>query len=59
MRVEQTFHVARPPEAVFDYMTDPANLGEWQTIKTSAEQITPGPPGVGTRLRERTKPPVG
>jgi carbon monoxide dehydrogenase subunit G len=59
MRVEQTFRVARPPEVVFDYMTDPANLCDWQTVKTSAEQITPGPPGLGTRIRERTKPPVG
>jgi carbon monoxide dehydrogenase subunit G len=59
VRVEQTFRVARPPEAVFDYMTDPAHLPEWQTVKTSAEQITPGPRGAGTRIRERTKPPVG
>ena len=59
MRFEQTFHVQAPPEAVFDYMTDPANLAAWQTVKTSVEQITPGPPGLGTRIRERTKPPVG
>ena len=59
MRVEQTFRVARPPEAVFDYMTDPAHLTDWQTVKTSVEQITPDPRGRGTRLRERTKPPVG
>jgi carbon monoxide dehydrogenase subunit G len=59
MRVDQTFRVARPPEAVFDYMTDPAHLCDWQTVKTSAEQVTPGPRGVGTRIRERTKPPVG
>ena len=59
MRIEETFRVARPPEAVFDYMTDAANLCAWQTVKTSAEQITPGPPGLGTRIRERTKPPIG
>ncbi len=59
MRVEQTFRVARPPEVVFDYLTDPAHLREWQTVKTSVEQITPGPRGPGTRIRERTKPPVG
>ena len=34
MRIDQTFTVARPPEAVFDYMTDPANLQGWQTSKT-------------------------
>jgi uncharacterized protein YndB with AHSA1/START domain len=59
MRVEQSFTVARPPEAVFDYLTDPANLAEWQTAKTEVEQITDGPPGQGTRIRERTKGPGG
>lgn len=57
MHVEQTFTVARPPEVVFDYLTDPAHLAEWQTTKTSVEQLTDGPPGLGTRVRERTKPP--
>jgi uncharacterized protein YndB with AHSA1/START domain len=59
MRIEQTFTVARPPEAVFDYLTDPDRLPEWQTTKTRVERLTGGPPGVGTRLRERTKPPLG
>jgi carbon monoxide dehydrogenase subunit G len=59
MRIEETFRVARSPEVVFDYMTDPANLAEWQTVKTSVEPLTDGPPRLGTRIRERTKPPVG
>jgi uncharacterized protein YndB with AHSA1/START domain len=59
MHVEQTFSVEARPEQVFDYMTDPANLADWQTTKTSVEQITPGSPGLGTRFRERTKPPGG
>lgn len=49
----------RSPEAVFDYMTDPANLASWQTSKTFVEQLTDGPPGLGTRFREGTKPPGG
>ena len=57
MRITETFAVDRPAEAVFDYMTDPANLMAWQTSKTSVEQLTPGPPARGTRVRERTKPP--
>ena len=57
MRIEQTFRVGRPPEEVFDYLTDPAHLAEWQTSKTHVEQVTPGPVGLGTRVRERTKPP--
>src|SRR3954465_7395584 len=59
MRIEETFRVARSPEVVFDYMTDPANLAEWQTVKTSVEPLTEGPTRLGTRIRERTKPPVG
>ncbi len=58
MRLEQEFSVRRPPEAVFDYLTDPANLAEWQTAKTLVEPLTEGPPRLGTRVRERTKPPA-
>ena len=59
MRIEQDFFVARPPETVFDYLTDPGNLADWQTSKTSVEQITDGPPRHGTRVRERTRQPGG
>ena len=59
MRIEQSFTVRRPPEVVFDYLTDPVNLTAWQTSKTSVEQISVGAPGLGTRIRERTKGPRG
>lgn len=59
MRIEQSFQVAAPPERVFDYVADSSNLASWQTTKTSVEQLTDGPPGLGTRVRERTKPPGG
>jgi uncharacterized protein YndB with AHSA1/START domain len=57
MRIEETFSVGRPPEDVFDYITNPANLADWQTTKTFVEQLTDGPPGLGARFREGTKPP--
>jgi uncharacterized protein YndB with AHSA1/START domain len=57
MRIEQTFHVARPPEEVFDYVTTASNLREWQTSKTRVEVLTDGPPRLGYRVREWTKPP--
>jgi uncharacterized protein YndB with AHSA1/START domain len=57
MRIEQTFSVASPPESVFDYMTDPANLREWQTSKTRVEALSDGRPRQGYRVREWTKPP--
>ncbi len=57
MRIEQAFRVVAPPEAVFDYVTDSSKLASWQTSKTYVEKLTDGPPGLGTRVRERTKPP--
>jgi uncharacterized protein YndB with AHSA1/START domain len=56
VRIVETFYVQRPPEVVFDYLSDPARLGEWQTSNRSIEQLTPGPVGAGSRFRERTKP---
>ena len=58
MRFSETFVLEAAPETVFDYITDPGNLRDWQTSKTSVEQLTDGPPGLGTRVRERTKPPA-
>ena len=57
MQIEESFVVARPPDVVFDYLTNPANLAAWQTTKTLVEPLTEGPPRLGTRVRERTKPP--
>ena len=59
MRISETFVAPAPPEVVFDYMTDPANLAHWQTTKTLVEPLTEGPTRVGSRVRERTKPPGG
>jgi uncharacterized protein YndB with AHSA1/START domain len=43
--------VARPPGAVFAYLTDPAKLPEWQGT-AEVEQLTEGPVREGTRFRE-------
>jgi uncharacterized protein YndB with AHSA1/START domain len=59
VRVDQTFTVASPPEAVFDYMVDPGNLRDWQTSKTRVEPLTDGPPRQGFRVREWQKGPGG
>jgi carbon monoxide dehydrogenase subunit G len=55
MRVEQSFTVGRPPEEVFAYMTDPADLASWQPSKVSVEPLSDRPPRQGYRIRERTK----
>lgn len=59
MRVKESFYVARPPSAVFDYVADPSNLRHWQTANRSVEKLTDGPIGPGSRFLERTKPPGG
>lgn len=43
--------VARPVEDVFAYLTDPANLPEWQGT-SEVTQLTEGPVSNGTRFRE-------
>ena len=43
--------VARPPEEVFAYVTDPRKLPEWQGTHEIV-QLTEGRLGKGTRLRE-------
>jgi uncharacterized protein YndB with AHSA1/START domain len=59
VRVEQTFTVSSSPDSVFDYLTEPANLCDWQTSKTRVEVLSEGRPRRGYRVREWTKPPLG
>jgi len=47
----QQIEIARSPEEVFAYVTDPAKLSTWQDVE-DITQLTAGPPGVGTRFRE-------
>jgi uncharacterized protein YndB with AHSA1/START domain len=57
MRITETFEIGRPPQEVFDYVADPANLAAWQTSKTRVEPESDGAPRQGYRIREWTKPP--
>ncbi len=43
-----TVEIARPPDEVFAFVTDPTKLSAWQ----DAEQLTDGPVRAGTRFRE-------
>lgn len=51
MKRTQQIEIGRSPEEVFAYLTDPSKLSTWQDAE-EVIQLTPGPPGVGTRLRE-------
>jgi len=57
MRFEQELSIRRRPEDVFDYVVDASKLSSWQIHKTSVDPLTDGPPGLGSRFRECTKPP--
>ena len=52
MRAELTIEIARSPEQVFAYLTDVANLTEWQSGVRAAELVGGGEPRAGARISE-------
>ena len=59
IKVDQEIVVARPPEAVFDYLADVERFPQWQPAIERAEQLTPGPLAAGTQLRLVIRGPTG
>jgi uncharacterized protein YndB with AHSA1/START domain len=51
--IESTVHIQRPPEEVFDYLSDPRNELEWNPKVRVMDKLTDGPVGVGTRFRAK------
>jgi carbon monoxide dehydrogenase subunit G len=49
---ELTEWIARPPEELFQFLTDPQNVSRVSPNIQSLEQLTQGPVGKGTRYRE-------
>jgi uncharacterized protein YndB with AHSA1/START domain len=47
--IASRIEIARPPEEVFAYVTDPARLAEWQEGVVSSRMEGTGPVAVGTR----------
>ena len=45
---ELSFHVARPPQVVFDFLSDLERASEWAPILSEMEKRTPGKIGVGS-----------
>ena len=52
VRVEFTIHIERAPGDVFEYLTDPDKLVEWQAGLAEMRKESGEPLGVGSRLRE-------
>ena len=48
--VENAVEIARPPEDVFDYLTDITKEFEWNPRTRRAEKLTAGEIGAGTRF---------
>ena len=45
-----TIEIARPPDEVFSYVTDPSRFSEWQEDAARGSLEGGGPPGVGSRF---------
>jgi carbon monoxide dehydrogenase subunit G len=48
---EKHIYIDRPPQVVFDYMSDPANDAQWRAGSRSAEWASNDPIGVGSLMR--------
>jgi Polyketide cyclase / dehydrase and lipid transport len=45
-----TIEIARPPDEVFSYVTDPSRFAEWQQEAARGRREGGGPPGVDSRF---------
>lgn len=59
IKIEFPVEIDRPVDEVFNYVTDPTKLGEWQPTIVSVTQQTDGPIDKGTRLLEVRSAPFG
>lgn len=57
VRVELEVEIARPRAEVFDYLARGENMPRWMSEFQSVEQLSEGPPGLGTTYRYRLKRP--
>jgi uncharacterized protein YndB with AHSA1/START domain len=48
--IVSSVEIARRPEDVFSYVTDPSRLAEWQESLVSARAEGAGPPAVGSKM---------
>ena len=53
--VENRVVIDRPPEVVFDYVSDMRHGLEWNPDVESMVKVTDGPPGLGTRFAAKWK----
>ena len=47
-KIEASVYINRPPQEVFDYVTNPANNVQWMSGTESAAWTSDGQPGIGS-----------
>lgn len=55
LKAEQSVTIDRPVEEVWEYINDPRNDTEWQSMIVEAVQVSEGPVGAGTVKRVTAK----
>jgi hypothetical protein len=53
--VQESVTIKRDPDELFEYLIQAENLPVWDSATIEAVQLTPGPPGLGTRTRGVSK----
>lgn len=53
--VEESIFIPKPPQEVFDYVSAPENLPEWDSSILEAHQVDSGPIRVGTHSKGKSK----
>lgn len=53
--VQESIFIPKPPQEVFDYISDPNHLPEWDSAIVESQQIDDGPVKVGTRTKGKSK----
>ena len=55
VRFELSIDIDRPVHEVWEYLTEPENVPEWQSSAVSSHQVSAGPIGVGARLQDERR----
>jgi carbon monoxide dehydrogenase subunit G len=55
IRFELSVDIDRPVHEVWEVLTDPERVPEWQSSAASSHQVSEGPMQVGTRLRDERR----
>ena len=55
VRFEHSVQIARPLHEVWEYLTNPEHVPEWQSSATASRQVSDGPLDVGARLEDERR----